>query len=163
MRYGRTRRSSFKTPKPKKLKPMVRVRQRAAKTGGKCAACKGRYEKGDAITVVIVKQRKYHTATCVPANVGTMPVAGNAVAPTPDDVVKALASTWAEGEAKMVAMLALENALVVVAKSKGITPEMEKAFDRYNKLKAMAMRPGSKNEGEMAARQAILDVVKVVF
>jgi hypothetical protein len=61
-------------------------------------------------------------------------------------------------------MMALENALVVTAKRAAvITPEMEKAFDRYNKLKAMFLRPGSDNEGQMAAKLAVVEVVKAVF
>jgi len=124
-----------------------------------------RFAAGAEITYVIVRKRKYHTLSCVPVNVGQMPAAagGGPLIASPDAVVKALSTNWTIGESKMTAMLALENALVVVAKNKGITPEMEKAFDRYNKLKGMAMRPGSQNEGEIAARLAIIEVVKAVF
>jgi len=143
------------------------VKTKVTKKGGRCSACRGRYEVGDTVTIVKTKRRVYHSATCVPANAGQVPVAGGAavIANTPDAVVKALSSRWTVGEAKMVAILALENSLVVVAQNRpgGITPEMEKSFDRYNKLKGMAMRPGSDNEGNMAVRLAILEVVKTVF
>jgi hypothetical protein len=161
-RYGGYR--APRTPRPKKIRPMVRVKERIAKKGGRCAACKGRYEAGTPVTVVNIRRKVYHTAGCVPANAGQLPTSGGIqVNPTPDAVVKALSTTWALGEGKLVGMLALENALVIASKSIDITPSIEKAFDRYNKLKAMAMRPGSENEGNMAARMAIIDLVKLVF
>jgi hypothetical protein len=60
-------------------------------------------------------------------------------------------------------MQSLENALVVVAAFTGITPEMEAAFERYNKLKGVALRPGSENEGVMAMREAVIKLVRTIF
>jgi hypothetical protein len=162
----RSRYGGYRKPRTKKIRPLVRVRERIAKKGGRCAGCRSRYEKGDEITVVIVKQRKYHRHTCVPANAGQMPTAGapnGPIANTPDAVVKAFASNWTIGEAKLVAIQAFENAMVVVAKNSTITPEMEKAFDRFNKIKARVIRPGTDAEGQVAFRLAITEIAKNFF
>ena len=163
----RRRFSSYRirTPRAKKIRPMVRVKERVAKKGGRCSACKGRYESGDKVTVVNIRRRTYHTAGCVPANVEQSGVSsGPVVGSTPTAVVAALSTTWSPGEAKLVAMQALENALVTVAKKAAvITPEMEAAFDRYNKLKGVALRPGSENEGVMAMREAVIKLVRTIF
>lgn len=158
-RYG-----GFRTPRKKKIRSPIRIKERVAKKGGRCAACRSRYEAGDEITVVNIRRRTYHRHGCVPANVGALPTAGPALANTPASVVAALSASWSPGEAKLVAMSALENALVSVAKhSTSITPEMESAFDRYNKLKGVALRPGSENEGKMAMREAVIKLVRTVF
>ncbi len=160
------RRSVFRRPRAKKIRSAVRIKERVAKKGGRCSACRGRYETGDEITVVNIRRRTFHRHGCVPANVGQMPTtgAGPVVGNTPTAVVAALSTTWSVGEAKLVAMQALENALVVVAKkAPSITPEMEAAFDRYNKLKGVALRPGSENEGVMAMREAVIKLVRTIF
>jgi hypothetical protein len=158
-RYGGVRRA-----RTKKIRNPIRVKDRIAQKGGKCAACRGRYEKGDEVTVVNVRRRTYHKAGCVPANVGMPTAAGPVVSNTPTAVVAALSANWSAGEAKLVAIQALENAMVVIAKSGvTITPEMEKAFDKYNKCKAVFMRPGSDQEGKQAARLSVLEVVKSFF
>lgn len=170
----RTRyRSPFATRKPKKIRTRIRVRERVAKTTvkGKCTACKGHFKVGDKMTVEIIKQRKFHTDTCVPADIGRMP-GGNTiqVSATPEAVVKALTTNWSLGEAKMVGMLALENALVVVAKTGKITPELEKSFERYNKFKAMGVHiptlgqtGTTEAEKGQAVRLAIIELVKAIF
>lgn len=66
-------------------------------------------------------------------------------------------------EAAFAAMLGLENALIARAKEGGVSAEMEKAFVRYNKLKELALRPGTIPEGKVALRLAIVELVKVVF
>ena len=90
--------------------------------------------------------------------------------PTPDSVATALSARWIEGEAKAIAMLALENAMVVVASKKPVTPEMEKAFDKYNKLKGLATHEATLNqagatpgEKSLAFRMAINEIVKIIF
>jgi len=150
------------------------VKERIAKKGGKCSACKSRYEAGAEVTVVNIRRKTYHRHTCVPANVHQLPTAGGpAVGNTPEDVVKALSVNWSIGESQLVAMLSLENALVATAKSKGITPEMEKAFETYNKLKARAVqipagesaaiRESLEKEAATAKRMSIINLVKIVF
>lgn len=160
------RRSVFRRPRTKKIRSAVRVKERVAKKGGRCSACRGRYETGDEITVVNIRRRTFHRLGCVPANVGQMPTgsAGPVMSNTPTAVVAALSTNWSVGEAKLVAMQSLENALVVVAKKAfSITPEMEAAFERYNKLKGVALRPGSENEGVMAMREAVIKLVRTIF
>lgn len=160
-RYGVPR-----TKRTKKIRPLVRIKERVAKKGGRCSACRGRYEAGDRVTVAIIKRRTYHTHTCVPANVAASFSMGGgavAIANTPTAVVAALSANWTVGEAKLVALQALENAMVAVAKNETVTPEMEKAFERYNKLKAVFLRPGTEHEGKQGAKFSVLEVVKAFF
>lgn len=66
-------------------------------------------------------------------------------------------------EAAFAAMLALESALVTAAREQGApTPEQEKAFVKYNKIKELALRPGTGPEGRTALRMALLELVRVV-
>jgi hypothetical protein len=168
MAYGtRRRRPSFGTKrKTTKIRNPIRVKERTAKKGGKCAACRMRFEPGDPVTVVNVKRRTYHRNGCVPLNVG-MPAAGGGPMPVMDaaQVAKAFSINWSAGEAKMVGLLGLENAMAVMGKLGIIkdTPEVEKAFDRYNKCKASAMRPGSDQEGKQAMVLAATSLIKIVF
>ena len=56
------------------------------------------------------------------------------------------------------ALVALEGAIIEAAE---LTPELEKAWARYTKLKALAMHPGVPEEGTAALRQALIDAVKL--
>lgn len=146
------------TQRKRKVRNPITVRQRVTKKGGRCAGCRQRYEIGDNVTVVKVKRRVFHTASCVPPNIdqiGTIIGQQNTGAP--------VTMPKTHGEAAMDAMVRLENALVLRAKAVGITDEMEKIFDRYQKLKGMALRPGSDNEGRMAMVQSLIALVKLVF
>ena len=136
--------------KPRQFKSTITVKAKPARRPGTCNGCGSRFEKGADITYVRHRIRRYHTSTCVPANVGQAP---SAVPVMPKNPL----------EATHAALLALENALVANAKVTGITPEIEKAFDRYQKLKSMALRPGSAQEGKTALRQSVLDIVKMVL
>lgn len=166
MRYG----SRYSGPRrTKKIRSPIKVKDKVAKRGGRCAGCRGRYEVGDQVVVVRVKQRTYHSATCRPQNpamaVGAGPMAGPVGQLSAAELVKALSAHWTTGEAQMVALLALENALVVAIKRGQMqaTEAVEKAFDRYEKLKGMALRPGSDQEGKQAMKLATVDLVKLVF
>jgi len=145
------RRRRVRTPKSD-----IRVKVKPAKRPGTCTGCHDRFYSGDEITYVTRRIRRYH-AHCVPADVHvSTPGAAPRPAPAP------LPSTPAE--AASVAMLALENALVVRARKEGITPEMEKAFVRYQKLKALALNAGAAdNEAKSALRLSFIDIVKLVF
>lgn len=171
----RRRRSYLgRQPRTKKIRSAVRVKERVAKKGGRCAGCKSRYEAGADVTVVNIRRKTYHRHTCVPANVHQLPTAGGpTMNNTPEEVVKALSINWSVGEAQLVAMLSLENALVATAKTKGITSEMERAFEVYNKLKARAVqipqgesaaiRQSLEQEAATAKRMAIINLVKTIF
>jgi len=148
----RRRSYSPRRPRTKKIRSPIRIKPRIAKQGGKCDGCKMRFSPGEEITYVIVRKRKFHTHSCVPANVGQL----QAAPPGPT-------LPRSPGEARLQALASLENALVVIAKTEGITPEMEKAFDRFNKLKSVGLRPGSANEGRMGFREATIALVRVVF
>lgn len=66
-------------------------------------------------------------------------------------------------EAKLYALTALENAIVVVATKKGITPEMRTGFAQYQKIKALALGASTKGEEQTALRMAVISLVKLVF
>jgi hypothetical protein len=168
MRRSRYGGYGYRKPRTKKIRPAVRVRERIAKKGGRCAGCRARFEKGDPITVVIVKQKKFHTNGCVPANInqpGSVVGAAPAGPMSAANVATALSASWSFGEAKMVGLLALENALVAGIRSGvvNVTDEIDKQFDKYNKVKAVAMRPGSVQEEKQAMVLAATALVKMVF
>jgi len=61
------------------------------------------------------------------------------------------------------ALAKLEEALVAKAKKTGITPEMNSAFERYQKIKARALQPGTISEGDVALRLGTVELIKLVF
>jgi hypothetical protein len=157
--YGRT-------PRAGKIRSPISVKAKIAKRGGKCNGCRGRFEIGDNVTYVKIKRRVYHTASCVPANAGSMPAAGaGPVITDAASVAKAFSTQWTVGEAQMIGLLALENALTVAIKRGVVKMDKatEDAFDKYEKFKSMALRPGSAQEGKQALVLAIRDLVKLVF
>jgi hypothetical protein len=177
MAYGRRRAAAAfgAARRTKKIRSPIRVKERIAKKGGKCAACRARYEPGDLITVVNVKRRTYHRSTCVPANVGaaiSATTGGPIAAQTAAQVAQAFSINWSPGEARMVAMLGMENAMAINIK-KGltvVTPELDKAFKTYNSCKNTAMHVPSggqtgatESEKKQAIRVALINLVKLVF
>ena len=60
------------------------------------------------------------------------------------------------------ALTALEEALLTLAE-KNLTPELHTAWERYGKLKTLALNPGTQAEGRAALKQAVLTLVKLVF
>jgi len=68
---------------------------------------------------------------------------------------------------KLVALAALEDAMVVKLRDTGVTPEARKAFERYQKLKALALgpvtSPAMQNEADSALRMATVELVKLAF
>lgn len=146
------------TRRTRKVRPPIRVRPIVAKKGGRCTGCRMRYEVGDPITVVKMKRRVFHTASCVPPNIDQVATLMGTGTQSATPVMPKTA-----GEAAMLALVHLENAMVLRAKSFGISPEMEKAFEKYTKLKGMALRPGSPTEGQQAMKLATIELVKLVF
>ncbi len=61
------------------------------------------------------------------------------------------------------ALAKLEDALVAKATEQGITPEMGTAFERFQKIKARALAPGTPGEGAVALRMATIELVKLVY
>jgi len=135
----------------KKVRPTITAIAKPAKRPGTCNGCGARFSKGDDITYVRVRIKRFHTVSCVPANV-TNPVQ-NVSAVKPNTPMESL----------LDAMLSMENALVVKAKSTGITPEMDKAFQKYQKCKSLGLHPQTEHEGRVALRMAILELAKLVF
>jgi hypothetical protein len=149
-RFGRPMRTKTKT---KKIRPTITMKEKPARRNGTCAGCGGAVPKGEVCNYVRHAIRRYHIA-CTPANV-LQPVAAKIESSLPTNPV----------EAKKAAMLAVENAWVVMIQ-KGIlqiTPEMEKVYTRYNSLKAHALNPSNANEQRQAMKVAMLDLVKIVF
>jgi hypothetical protein len=167
MKMYRRRSSAYSTRKKrtKKIRPLVRMKEKLAKKGGRCSGCRARYEVGDPVTVVVTKRRTYHRATCVPQNAlqtPNNPYLGPPAA-SPTEVVRMFSSKWSVGESKMVAMLGLENAMVVLGRALNFPKEFEDAFEKYNKFKEHVLRPGSEQEGKQAAKLAVIALVKTVF
>lgn len=142
--------------RPRRVKNPISVKVKPAKRNGICTGCGSYFYKGDEVTYVRTKIRRYH-GRCVPPNADQPPTTYGAPAATAPVLPKT------PQEAINAAMLALENAMVVKAKTNGITDEMEKQFTRYQKLKAMAMRPGSTQEGQTALRLAVIDLIKIIL
>jgi hypothetical protein len=63
---------------------------------------------------------------------------------------------------RLVAMAALEEAEVAAAEN-GVEDAVEKMWERYEKLKAMALQPGSKQEETQAFRMALLKLVEIAY
>ena len=61
------------------------------------------------------------------------------------------------------ALVALEDALTAQAAVVGVSDELEKRFERYQKLKSLALRAGTESEARTAMRMTLIEVVKLVF
>lgn len=142
----------FTTRRTRKVRPSITAQAKPARRPGTCNGCGGKFNKGEDITYVRVRIKRYHTQSCVPPNV-TNPLQSTGPAPRPNTPM----------ESTLDALLGMENALVVKARSSGITPEMDKAFQKYQKCKALGLHPQTDNEGRVAIRMAILELVKLVF
>lgn len=141
---------------PRLPKPLVSVKERSARKRGRCAGCRTHYEAGDIIVQARIRTRKFHPC-CVPVDIttnfaGTTQVA----APPPPKILTA-------EEAALAALVSIETALVARAQQLGITDEMEKQFDRYQKLKAHVLKPGSPAEEKAFLRRTLLDAINLVF
>lgn len=70
-------------------------------------------------------------------------------------------------DAKVVALSSLESAFVLKLKESGITDDARAAYDKYKKLKALALAPTlnvfTQNEADAALRQAVIALVKFAF
>lgn len=67
------------------------------------------------------------------------------------------------GELLLEALAKLEDALVAAADEKGVGPELEKQFERYQKVKALALHPMTgDNEKRAAMRTALVEALRMV-
>jgi hypothetical protein len=151
----RRRRNPFGSTRTRKMRPAITVKSKPAPRTAKCSGCRMKILKGEEATYVRVRTRRFHKA-CTPANIGAPPSAGPAPG-VPQDMPKE------PGLANAFALRALENALAQRVKRGNVTPEMEKAYDRYNKCKELALRPGTDAEGTTALRMALIEIVKATF
>jgi hypothetical protein len=69
----------------------------------------------------------------------------------------------------LVALASLEDAFVVKLSETGISPEVRKSYDRYQKLKAMALAPTAtansttQTEAYAALRMSVIEMLKLSF
>lgn len=67
----------------------------------------------------------------------------------------------------LVALAALEDAFAVKLAEQGITDDTRKAYERYKKVKALALAPSSNpqtaNEAYAALRLSVIEAVKLAF
>jgi hypothetical protein len=147
------RRNPFGT-RQRKVRPAITVKVKPAPRKAKCTACRMEIKKGEEATYVRVRVRRFHKA-CTPANIGAPPQATAPGAPA--------AMPRGEKEAQQFAMLALENAMGEKAKARNFPDDLDKAFQKYNKIKELALRPGTEGEGATAMRLALVEVIKAVF
>jgi hypothetical protein len=131
--------------------PRVTIKEKVVKQRLRCCNCGDRMLLGSTGKWVMTKPKWYHT-DCVPAD-----------ALEANSGVKKIALPETPEEAKMQAVLALENSLVVTAKMTGITDEMRKAFDRYNKCKAHYLTNKNDHEARAGFVAAVTAIVKVAF
>lgn len=67
-------------------------------------------------------------------------------------------------DAWIIALAALEEAIVQqAAQVPGRSTEMERGWTKYQKLKALALAPGTHAEGRQALKLAVLEAVKLAF
>lgn len=75
-------------------------------------------------------------------------------------------ATMSFKEAKLAAMLTLENTMAAKAREDARfqrDPEANRSFLKYQKIKELALRPGTGPEGDAALRMAVLELVRLVF
>lgn len=148
------RRNPFGTGRTRKVRPAISVKTKPAPRVAKCSACRMKIQKGEEATYVRVRTRRFHKG-CTPANIGAPPTAA---APTSETKMPSGSDASAQ-----YALLALENAMGEKAKALNYPDALDKAFQKYNKIKELALRPGTAGEGATAFRLAVIEVVKAVF
>ena len=67
---------------------------------------------------------------------------------------------------KLAALAALEDLFVIKVRDHGVSDDLRRAYDRYNKLKALALNPHAtttemQNEAASALRLATVELVKL--
>lgn len=110
---------------------------RRAKTDGICAACQKPYLKREYVDYREAVHMECMGLTDVPA------------APTPE-------------QTRLAAMDALEEAVLTQARAVGVSDEVEKKWERYQKVKEYALRPGTPAEGQVAWRRALLEMTELI-
>ena len=174
--------------RPKAPPAVVRVQTIVAKRASKCASCGLAFTAGECVTKLSIRKqyrhacatckrppvgsRKYHTA-CQPLDpvvaMGVQHIAAavqaghlGGIAP-PVITVNAPKPKTAKDLA-IEAMAKLEDALVAQLKTTEPTPDQEKAFGLYQKLKeSVVLGRTNVNEDKLALRNAIVNAVKLVF
>jgi hypothetical protein len=115
------------------------LRKRADRDGT-CSLCHQPYSRGDRIV-----WREAAHEQCHPGAFATLP---------PAQTIE---------QVRLAALAALEDALITIAATNGVNVALEKQFDKYQKLKAVALRPGTSGEELAFLRAALIEAVKLVF
>ena len=148
------RRLRSRTPRARKIRPSVTVKTKPAPRMAKCTGCGMYIQKGESATYVRTRTRRFHP-NCCPANVAAPTAAGapTATAAMPTDVTGA----W------QFMLVAAQNAIIAKAQAKGITPEIEKHFDKFQKCMTLAIRGTVDGEVTNALRMAMNEALRCVF
>lgn len=85
------------------------------------------------------------------------------VSPQPPPVVRQAPTAQSQNTLAFAALVALEAVILEMPTSAAANPEMDKAWERYQKLKALALNPGTPGEERAALKQAVLTAVKLAF
>ena len=175
------RRNRFSVPRSSRT-PVTQTTAVLKRTS-RCAACSQKILAGE--TAVKVRlgirfrkpctscsfapkgNRKYHPA-CLPADLnkamGYDPSHFNQYAPPPPQQTVAPPPRPPTFEdLALGSLLALEKALAFKRVAPNKVAEVEAALEKYKKIKARALRPGTPAEGEVAVSMAIQQLVKLVF
>lgn len=85
------------------------------------------------------------------------------VSSTPKPFIPRQASTdHSQNQLALVALAALE-ALILEMATSCMTPEMDEGWKKLQKIKALALNPGTKGEERAALKQAVIHAVKLAF
>jgi hypothetical protein len=162
----------------------VTSHQLPARKRGRCASCRGYYEKGDIITTLKLKKayrvlacghtlkgaKRFHTA-CAPPDItsamGYDPTKAGAYVP-PTTTAAPPPKPPTHDELALAALLAIEQAVKSRARAvKGIDPvaykDIADKFKTFQGLKARALRPGTPEEGNVAMKMAMKRALDIVF
>jgi hypothetical protein len=129
---------------------------------GKCKACWGTYSIGEAIAWDPDTRKAYHPE-CAPDG-----VADEAPARPREKRPRAQAYTPAATKDKaheaLLAWFLAGEQVIFCRSGQVIGPELEKAWDRYQKAKAIVLRTTTLDtESRAAARLAMQEVIKLIF
>ena len=91
------------------------------------------------------------------------PTSDSFVPPPPPKPQPRSAPTDASQNTLALAALVALEALIMEMATSCMTPEMDAAWQKYKKLKALALNPGTPGEERAALKQAVLHAVKLAF
>lgn len=128
-----------------------------SKYDGRCKSCGGRYAVGDQIAWDPQTRKAYHPG-CAPLGVADPPRRARGQPAVPGTV----GTRDRAQNAALTVLAALEEAILLRA-DQLVSADLERAWDRYQKVKALALQPGTEGEGQAALRTALIEAIKIAF